>query len=326
MSIERNYFRGIFKEFGLYIIDKFTSRKELLEILEIFRGYYKIESLVYFHLLGLPTLGAIIITQWNDKVRNILESYTIQQKIRYFTLRSDKKDEVPDAPRLGLNVTLHDIEKHFTKYLKDGRILFLVEYRSRYDDLYSFNLLFHPNHPSQIYMEVVGPGFDASDLKRGDVTPHEIIWLPRSPPPLVPEAIERKVIPKPHYKGTVLLRLEKIGKEIALLQNIDTRSWSPQNFRDLAIRYLSQTGETLLLQYSEEYPPIPFDYLRQIHYMCFNLPGKMRELKIREEPFVLCGSIFNINKEIGFWEFTWPELKYETLFQKLKSNRHRSIF
>lgn len=320
MNTNNSYFsREIFKKYGIYIIDEFTSKKELLEILTIFKGYYKIESIIYFHLLGLPTLKAIIISEWNNYIKSILKKYANNKKLTHFTLRSDKKDEEPNAPRLGLNVTIQDVERHFIKYLKDGRVLFLLEFRSRYDDLYSFNLLFSREYPSQILMEIVGPGFDASDLKRGDVTPHEVILLPRSVP-LVESEIERKIISNSHYIGTVLIRLEKIGREIALLQDIDTSQWNAQKYRKLAIDYLSQVGETLLLKHKNEYPPIPFSYLQKIHYFCFNLPQKMKKLGIRGEPFVLCGSIFNKNKEIGFWEFTWPELKYEALIRKIRES------
>ena len=304
----------ILRKQGIYILDEQDS-EELFRALEVFKSYYKIESIIHFFLLGLPTLKTIVITQWNHQVKDILEKYRKCHGFTYFTLRSDRKNEVPNAPRLGLNVTLQDIERNFLKYLKDGRVLLLLEPRSRYDDLYSFNLLFYPDDPIGITMEVVGPGFDASDLKRGDVSPHERIWLPRSRP-LFESKIKRELQPKSYYRESVNLRLEKIGKEVALLRNIETLLWNPSDFKKLAREYLSQKNETLLFQYIKEYPQMPIFYLKEIHNLVSDLPERMKNLGIRGEPFVLCGSIFNLDKKIGFWEFTWPELKYEGFSKK----------
>jgi len=306
--------RKILRKQGIYILDK-QNEKELFETLEVFDGYYKIESIIYFFLLGIPTLKTIVIAQWNRQVKDILEKYGRYHGFTYFTLRSDRKNETPNAPRLGLNVTLQDIERNFLKYLKDGRVLLLLEPRSRYDDLYSFNLLFHTDDPIGITIEIVGPGFDASDLKRGDISPHERIWLPRSRP-LFESKIKRELQLKSYYKESVILRLEKIGKEVALLRNIEASLWAPSDFRKLARKYLSQNNETLLFQYIKEYPQMPIFYLKEIHNLVSDLPERMKNLGIRGEPFVLCGSIFNIDQKIGFWEFTWPELKYEGFSRK----------
>ena len=92
------------------------------------------------------------------------------------------------------------------------RTVFLLEPKSPFDDLYSLSMRFGDNEAE---VEVVGPGFDASDLKRGDESPHELIRLARKSANGGYVEVGRSELSPAQYRAAWKRRLGKVGRMVA---------------------------------------------------------------------------------------------------------------
>jgi hypothetical protein len=140
----------------------------------LFLAYPKLSSWLLLHVAGVPALEGIVIRAWDDTTYDEIQRFAKRFGSDSLLLRSDSSAETGQAPRGGFVVHGRQIEHLTRELLEQDRVVFLLEPASPFDDLYSVTLEPDPAW-RQWLLEVVGAGFDASDLKRGDVTPHERI-------------------------------------------------------------------------------------------------------------------------------------------------------
>ena len=278
------------------------------EFLKDTEGYFKTKSMIYLKMLGLPTLKGLIITKWDKFSEESVLRFIEQNGFSSLVLRTDSVYEIGPAPRGGDLIEISLLKETVIKYLNMGRIVILLEPRSRFENLYSFNVLFDRElFPRHILVETVGPGFDVSDISRGDISPHERIWIPRSEflqGPLLPTHIFRQVTNQLKYLESYNDRLVKIGRKVT------GKNMTEELLKEEAIKYLRRRGWTLLLQ-KQTYTPVPFAYIQMIYQNIKNLPSRLYQLNAPGEPFVVSGTIFNQTNELIFWDITWARLKYQ---------------
>ena len=134
----------------------------------------KIYTYLILYKIGCPVLKSVLI-----KVNSICSDKELQ-KIKEH-LNSNKctvryQYVAPCMnPRMGgerAQIT-HSL---FKEKCVDGAFLWLLEPVDRILWLYGINIWFHKSH-GYIYMEIVGKGFDVSDINRGIISPHEQITL-----------------------------------------------------------------------------------------------------------------------------------------------------
>ena len=302
-----------FSQQGFYdLYDK--SASSLFEALDFFQGYNKVVSILYLRMLRLPTLKGLVVWHWDENVQEKVLSIFNSWRHSSFLIRTDKKVETGEYMRGGYIRGVKDLDKEATAILNAGRIVILLEPRSPYDDLYSINAMFLPGEEN-ISLEVVGPGFDASDLNRGDISPHETIYLPKRKPSmgylLRASNINRNITDANTYKRSVHIRLAKIGRLLA-----DRNGWLPPkldvniSLEQKARYYLQETGKTLLLEHEKRYRSIPLRLLNKVHSRIADLPQKAQVLGIEGEPMVVSMSFFYPDNALAFWDIVWPSQKY----------------
>ena len=142
----------------------------------------------------------------------------------------------------------------------------LQEPFSPYNDLYSCNASVRRNS-THATLEVVGPGFDASDLNRGDVTPHEvwdIVCDPGSDSDL-PAAKQISLGDQATYERSVRKRLNKIGRRVTGAFAIGLKKADDEKSEEILIesaqKYLTRRAESLLLKHSKRYSPLQTSHL-----------------------------------------------------------------
>jgi hypothetical protein len=96
---------------------------------------------------------------------------------RQVLLRIDKKDQRWTRRRGGFLVAVADLPEITRELTKEDIVSIVLEPSSPYADLYSFGAILDPQRGT-LTIEVVGPGFDASDILRSDVQPHERFEVP----------------------------------------------------------------------------------------------------------------------------------------------------
>jgi hypothetical protein len=188
------------------------------------------------------------------------------------------------------------------KFFEQQRIVILFEPRSPYADLYSLNALFQED--GRVILEIVGPGFDASDLQRGDITPHEHFVIRadrlgravRDPRRLI---TDYRTTAAAAYKQSVRHRLLKIAEAhgMPLTEEAGTNC-------------LLTAGQTLLLSHLDEYEQLPSDYLEKVIGYLTDLPQHLNEVSANPGDFVVSMSFLAPDARLVFWDVVWPHLKY----------------
>lgn len=145
--------------------EKFTSCSE------------KIISYLTLAKLDFPILKSVIIK--NQEIRTITENeinkiklYLNNNKciIRYIYLFPQRK------PKNGGKMIILSKE-NLLKEIETNADLWLLEPVARENNLYAFNIFFNLELQN-IHIEILGQGFDVSDINKGKINPHEYIDIP----------------------------------------------------------------------------------------------------------------------------------------------------
>jgi hypothetical protein len=258
-----------------------------------FRSYSKLLSWLVLHVAGVPALPGIIVTDWDEAIADTVDRFANQWPAQSLLLRSDAASETARSPRGGFVSHRRDLERQVVALLQQGRLAFLLEPLSPFDDLYSISLQPDPAW-RQWEVEVVGPGFDASDLKRGDVTPHERLRLRTRHGEV---HVTSQTISSPEAQVTAReIRMEKV----AALLGCSTES---------VAEVLSDRGETLLVD-NVAYRPIPQGLLQAALGHAARLKPELQKSDLADEGLLLSMSFVGQMARAVFWDVVWPSGKY----------------
>jgi hypothetical protein len=152
-----------------------SDRNALDAALSDLRGYWKFWSSCLLQTAALPTLRGLIITRRTRSLKQDIRRFLEEIDEVTALFRHDRKREAPPYPRGGFLVPEELIDKVVDYYLGLDRIVALFEPADPLRNGYNINVLFQSE--LEIWAEITGPGFDASDLQRGDLSPHEVFAI-----------------------------------------------------------------------------------------------------------------------------------------------------
>jgi len=237
-----------------------VDSSNLLSALEPVRGCLKTTSMLWMRALGLPVLSGVVVSDWSQVSASAVRRFCRAHQFSALLLRIDKRDDRWTRRRGGYLIPLSLASATVKELRKEGRIAVLLEPASPYVDQYSMVGITIPEQ-RKIVVEVVGPGFDASDILRGDIQAHERWDLG-----LTSELAERIHLTGPEeYEKSVQARLAKIGARIknpafpdAVLQAHDV---DKAKLRQAGTAFLRATNQVALLRNAKLYAPIPQKHL-----------------------------------------------------------------
>lgn len=233
--------------------------------------YAKVVSLATLIGRGLPVLDGFVTRVMNEKVYRFLRHWMHERSMEQLTLLFDsphRTDKVPMAMNLPVE-ELHSIDS----LLHDSFAAILMEENDLLQQRYSVLTAFFEDH---LTFEVVGPGFEASDLTRGHVSPHEQIIVKKKDLfddrycDLAPaDIMQRVVVSCDAYVHSVELRYSKLYH---LMRNSLDEVITPGSLSvPLSTRQRRQVEALLeqhhspLLAHKDAYQPIGFEKLREIY-------------------------------------------------------------
>ena len=195
----------------------------------------------------------------------------------------------------------------------------LLEPASPYRDQYSFAGVTIPDQ-DKLVIEVVGPGFDASDILRSDLSPHErwevkIDFTARTPSSNVIVSLNQiALVTQENYEESVQLRLAKIGSRLT------SPAFPDSDLRDDKARlaeliqkgtsFLRDTRETLLLKHVDAYIPVPMKHIVGFARNVQKLLSGLSAYGIHMGPSSFAASVIP-TRGLTFWDF-FPAKKQET--------------
>lgn len=295
-----------------------VSNTNLLSALESVRGCLKTTSMLWMHALGLPVLSGVVIADWSKASASAVGRFSGRGQFSSLLLRIDKRHERWTRRRGGYLLTLTEVPATVKELKQEGMIAVLLEPASPYADQYSLAGVTVPEQ-EKLIIEIVGPGFDASDILRSDVHPHErwearlgpIMTGIRSTKPMACHQVN--LVTQDQYAQSVQERLVKIGarlKNPAFPDSVlkDSPSGSKQLAEESMV-FLKNTGQTTLLNHAKSYPPIPEKHVSRFAGDVRKLLSGLSAYGIHLGASSFAASVIP-KRGLVFWDF-FPALKQE---------------
>lgn len=283
----------------------------LLRTLDAVRGCWKATSVVWMHAMRLPVLPGLIVPKWSRQTAALVREFCARARYSEVLLRIDKSGQRWTRRRGGYLVRVADIDGVMKDLSREGMIAILLEPASPYTDSYSLGGVAIPDE-ERVVIEVVGPGFDASDILRSDVQPHERFevclsynrWRLDTSDPR--NCKRTYLIDSSTYQRTVKQRLTKIGARLENIAFPDAVLGSGRADREQLARraqaFLKKTGQTLLLEHAASYSPIPRGQLAAFAARVSSLVRRLAGYGIHLGTISVSAS-FITNRRLVFWDF-----------------------
>ena len=287
-----------------------VTRANLFTALGAVRGYLKSASMLWMQALGLPILNGIIVPKWSKASATQVHIFCKRNNFSELLLRIDKPDQRWTKRRGGYIVSIAELPATVDELCREGMISVLLEPFTPYQDEYSLTAVSMPDR-HEFIIEVVGPGFDASDILRSDIGAHERWRVELTD---FGDSVEGRpsrfsrvyLVDDQKYAQTVQERLAKIG---ARLRNpafprdiLDSSGAEHLTLVREATEYLQSSGQDLLLKGSHNYLPIPRQYLEAFVNYVIQLISGLSSYGIQLGPTSISGGILE-RRGLIFWDF-----------------------
>jgi hypothetical protein len=235
--------------------------------LETVRGHLKTASMLWMQALGLPVLSGVVVSDWSRKSATAVRKFSSRRHLTKLLLRIDKQGERWTRRRGGYLLPIAQVGETVRKLRKEGFISVLLEPASPYSDRYSLAGVTVPEQ-QKLVVEIVGAGFDASDILRSDVPTHErwefnLESVTRGRGSTTFQSRQLGLISAAQYQTSVQHRLAKIGARIknpAFPDEVLAKA-DKEELAASATIFLKRSRQTMLLRGAENYVPIPQSYL-----------------------------------------------------------------
>jgi hypothetical protein len=293
----------------------------LPDALAILRGCWKASSVLWLCTNGFPVLSGLFLGGWSKKGEEAVFRFCKERRFSELLVRIEKPGQRWTRRRGGYTIPLGGVQGLVESLTNEGMIAILLEPASPYTDTFSLTSICDVD-TGKIDLEVVGPGFDASDILRSDVIPHERFELlldSRTTPIGTSANFQTRrtlVVDSESYRATVRRRLIKIG---ARLQNPSfpdemmppgTTAAKLEDLAENAKRYLRNSGQTGLLDHADHYEQIPTPLLDVYLGELLRLFRAISVSDVSWKTFSLAASFVRADRLV-FWDF-FPTGDYDT--------------
>jgi hypothetical protein len=271
------------------------------------RGYLKFASILWIRALGEPTLDGIIVRRWSRNTAGVLRRFCAPFASQEFLLRIDKHLTRWSERRGGYLIRATDAGRVARELSRENMITAMLEPASPHRDLYCLSCVTIPQQ-NKIVVEVVGPGFDTSDLVRSDLLPHERFEVSARLDQLsiglaagfLPQRTYR--ITQENYRRSVEERLVKIGARLRKPAFPKAVLAEGDELQEDARRFLRKSRETLLLRHAKRYEPIPRKYLLRFLSGVVRMLSGLERCEIRLGAVTFSGT-FTARRRFVYWDF-----------------------
>ena len=289
---------------------KAVNRTNLLSALELVHGCLKTTSMLWMHALGLRVLLGVVVSDWSKASANAVNGFARAGRFSELLLRIDMPHKRWTRRRGGYTLPLAKVPDAVKELKREGMIAVLLEPFPPYSDEYSLAGVTAADQ-EKLTIEVVGAGFDASDILRSDLQPHER-WEASLAPitsrmtPEPPMCRRIHLMGQAEYRRSVQGRLEKIGARLANPAFPDAVLRDPardsRKLAESAIAYLKSTRQTILLKHAESYSPIPEKHISTFANNVQKLLSGLAAYGIRLGPCSFAAGVLP-KRGLIFWDF-----------------------
>ena len=137
--------------------------------------YPKLASIIRLRAAGLPTLPGFVVDDLTQETLDYLRIWNAGLNAERLSLRFDSPSPEDHKRLMGSNPTLEELSQ-MDSFFKPPVIGIIMAENDRFNQDHSVLTRFSESH---LLCEIVGPGFDAADITRGNVSPHETFEILR---------------------------------------------------------------------------------------------------------------------------------------------------
>ncbi len=309
-----------------------VTRENLGAALAAVPGCWKSSSLLWMHANDSPALPGLIFGGWSQESEESVIRFCRPRNFSELLVRVEKPGQRWTRRRGGYTVPLDAVKGLVQDLAADGMMAILLEPASPYTDFFSLTSVCEVD-AGKVDVELVGPGFDASDILRSDITPHERFEIQFDDrlraswdhPKL--RSTRTHLVDPESYRTSVRQRLVKIGARLRNPAFPDeqmqpgTSASALEGLVQQATRYLRESGQTALLERSDRYEPIPPRLLDAFLTEVFRLSKTVAESNVSWRTFSLAGSFLS-EERLVIWDFFPPgEHDVRTLLKLMARGR-----
>lgn len=273
-----------------------------------FGGYSKIQGMLRCRALDLPTLPGVVIDPSRANDSEAIDAASKIDPSRYL-IRHDKAPETGSYPQGGYVVDVDDLPAEFEWYRNQGRLVIIFAPADPLDNLYSASALLTMDNMLQI--EIVGPGFDASDINRGTISPLESHQFTMSADGSS-RHLSSSMIENDEYASAKSLRIRKIALKFLLrrrffkLDDID----DAEARRILKADPRSNKPQIRHLLGVEHYAPAPASFVSRITRFSRTIRTSLDLRREGETMAAFSSSTVENGARTVVWDIVLPKRKY----------------
>ena len=292
-----------------------SSRGKLSGFLEQLPGCWKCSSILWMRSNGLPVLDGLILGGWNVGAEKSVVRLSRERGFSELLVRIEAPGKRWTVRRGGYTIPLTGVQQQVEQLTSAGFLTILLEPASPYSDMFSLTSVCEAD-TGRIDIEVVGPGFDASDTLRSDLLPHERYEVRSNNQFQMPldasklQSTRTYLIDEGRYMTSVRQRLAKIGARLRdpafpdeLIKS--SSAGAQEELASEATRYLRESGNTTLLAHSDHYQPISGRFLDKFLAELVRLCRAVAESKVPWRTFSIAAG-FLPGDRLVFWDFFPP--------------------
>jgi hypothetical protein len=302
------------------------GRDNLADALDALQGCWKCGSLLWMQSNDFPVLPGLILNGWLSETETAVSRFCRERDFSELLIRIEKPGDRWTRRRGGYTIPLDIVRSQVEELASEGMITILLEPASPYLDTFSLTSVCDLEN-GKLDVEVVGPGFDASDILRADILPHERFELLLGEREVKTASLPQLQIKRSHlvgredYKTSIQQRLVKIG---ARLRNpsfpdeiMGAGALGPGQavLIQEAIHFLQTSGQTTMLDH-QEYEPIPARLLNVFLGEFLRLFERIRASKIQWKLLSVASS-FLPHDRLVIWDFFSPGEHDTTVLSQL---------
>lgn len=265
---------------------------------------------------GFPVLPGLILNGWTNETEKAVSRFCREMKFSELLVRIEKPGERWTRRRGGYTIPADEAQRQVEELAGGGMLTILLEPASPYQDMFSLTSACDLKS-GRVDAEVVGPGFDASDVLRSDLLPHErfevFFGSPQQKTGALPTFQPKRlhIVGQNDYQASVRHRLQKIGAKLqnpAFPDEVMSATTTDAEWERLAQKardFLQRSGQTRLLDYADHYEPIPSPLLNLFLAELLRLFKKVRAAKLHWHLLSFASSFLPDNRLV-IWDFFPP--------------------
>lgn len=235
-------------------------------------------------------------------------------------IRTDHPQETALAPMGGYMVASSELPAQMSRLCKEGRVVLAMMPQNKYDNLRGINTEFD-GEAGLAWVEIVGPGFDVSDLNRGNVAPHEVWQFTLNDDGNLHRGKRLHLVDHESYIASVDHRLHKIGRELVRLQQIPEREVLEQGYQHAARAWLESKDYSRLLR-ADRYEPTPDPVILQLRRDTRGL-GLLLPIGRSKSACLPSSVIPGTESLLTYWDIVDPAKKYARFGGSLHQSARR---